>query len=467
MTTRRTPGVPLTSRPPSSPSDRDLDAVDADLTDGGTGASADVGGSELGADPRSSRWFYGWTVVGTVCLTNFTAVVFFNPILGLFAPELEEEFGWSRASIAAAITIGSLTAAVLSPLMGWVVDQYGGRWVMAGAGLGMAIALGFLSGLNSLWQLYLFYAIGRGLSMSAVSNVGFVVVSNWFVRKRPMVIGVVTVSQRVGMALLPVYAAVVISMAGDWRAGWWALGAVALVLGVIPPALLIRRRPEDIGLRPDGDPAPRMDADGRSPATFDERDFTLREAVATRAYWFIGIAVGLLMLTGGSVNFHQIPYLRDQGLSGPAAASIVTVFSVFGAGGGLIGGFFAGRFTARWTMVVSLLGQSIGPLLLLQTDSFERALVYAVGYGLFFGSTVAMNQAIYADYFGRMSLGVIRGSFQPVQMVLNAAGPFLTGLWVGQAGSYDLPFVVFTLCLLSAAGLLVFAPLPTRPSGQS
>ena len=114
-------------------------------------------------------------------------------------------------------------------------------------------------------------------------------------------------------------------------------------------------------------------------------------------------------------------------------------------------------------MVVSLVGMAVGPLLLLQTDSYPLALLYAVVYGVFFGATVAMNQAIYADYFGRTSLGVIRGSFQPVQMVLNAAGPFLTGLWVDQAGSYDLPFVVFTGCLLTAAALLFLAPVPRRP----
>ena len=150
-------------------------------------------------------------MVGTVCLTSFTAVVFFNPILGIFAPELEAEFGWSRASIAAAIAIGSLAAAVASPVAGWVIDRWGGRWVIAGAGLIMAALLFALSGLDALWQLYLFYALGRGLSMTAVSNAGFVVVSNWFIRRRATVIGIVAVAQRGGMAFLPVYAALVIS----------------------------------------------------------------------------------------------------------------------------------------------------------------------------------------------------------------------------------------------------------------
>jgi cyanate permease len=297
--------------------------------------------------------------------------------------------------------------------------------------------------------------------MTAVSNAGFIVVSSWFIRRRASVIGIVAVAQRAGMAFLPVYVALVISISGDWRNGWLALALVALLFGVVPPAIFIRRRPEDIGLLPDGDPVP--DSLDDLPFDVSEGDFTLREAVRTRAYWLIGFAIGLLMLTGGSINFHQVPYLVDQGMDRTLAALVVTVFSLVGALGGLLGGYLANQVTIRRTMIVSLGAMSLGPFLLWQTDTFAMAMLYAVGYGLFFGATVAMNQAIYADYFGRTSLGVIRGSFQPVQMVLNAAGPFVTGLWVDRSGSYTLPFFVFSGCLLVAATAFVFAPVPSKP----
>ena len=184
--------------------------------------------------------------------------------------------------------------------------------------------------------------------------------------------------------------------------------------------------------------------------------------MATRAYWLMGIAIGLLMLTGGSINFHSIPFLVDQGLSRQAAASVITVSAIVGTMGGLMGGYVTGQVSARWTMVVSLAAMAAGPILLLQTELYPLAQAFSVVYGFFFGSTVVMNQTIYADYFGRASLGVIRGSFQPVQLVLNAAGPFLTGLWVVRAGSYNLPFLVFSALLLTAAGLLVLAPVPKR-----
>tara|TARA_B100000029_G_scaffold440962_1_gene458429 strand:- start:3489 stop:4754 length:1266 start_codon:yes stop_codon:yes gene_type:complete len=409
---------------------------------------------------QQSPWFYGWTVVGTVCLTNFTAVVFFNPILGVFSSDLEIEFGWSRASVAAAISIGSVAAAAASPITGWMVDRWGGRWVLAVASLLISLVLLYLIELKYLWQLYLAYAIGRGLSMAAVSNVGFVVVNNWFIAKRSTAVGFVAVSQRIGMALLPLYVATVITISGNWRIGWVALGLVVLFFGVFPPAFFIRRRPEDIGLVADGG-VYNQDVQDQSNNPFNQ-DFSLNDALHTRAYWLIGMTIAIAMFTGGSINFHQIPYMMDKGFSSTAAALVVMIYSFVGAVGAVLGGYFADKFTARKTMILSFLIMSVGPLLLLHTDSLSFAMVYAITYGLFFGSSFALSQAIYADYFGRTSLGVIRGSFQPVQLILNAAGPFFTGLWVDHFGSYAVPFFLFSGCMLLAALLLVLATYPKK-----
>lgn len=409
---------------------------------------------------QQSPWFYGWTVVGTVCLTNFTAVVFFNPILGVFSSDLEIAFGWSRASVAAAISIGSVAAAAASPITGWMVDRWGGRWVLAVASLLISLVLLYLIELKYLWQLYLAYAIGRGLSMAAVSNVGFVVVNNWFIAKRSTAVGFVAVSQRIGMALLPLYVATVITISGNWRIGWVALGLVVLFFGVFPPAFFIRRRPEDIGLVADGG-VYNQDVQDQSDNPFNQ-DFSLNDALHTRAYWLIGMTIAIAMFTGGSINFHQIPYMMDKGFSSTAAALVVMIYSFVGAVGAVLGGYFADKFTARKTMILSFLIMSVGPLLLLHTDSLSFAMVYAITYGLFFGSSFALSQAIYADYFGRTSLGVIRGSFQPVQLILNAAGPFFTGLWVDHFGSYAVPFFLFSGCMLLAALLLVLATYPKK-----
>lgn len=407
------------------------------------------------------RVFYGWSVVAAAFLASLGSVVFFNPVLGVFATALRDEFGWGSAQIALAIGAGSATAALFSPPVGWAIDRWGGRWMIAAGALTMGGCLLALAGMHSLWQLYVFYSIGRALAVGVVSAAAFVTVSNWFVRRRALAVSIVAVGSRLGMAILPLLTAVVIAISGTWRAGWVALAAVVLTVGVAPALLLIRRRPEDVGLLPDGDAQP---ADGDVAAgEAGKRDFTLSEAVRTRAYWFLAFGVACILFAGGAINFHQIPHLEQQGLPRTQAALVVTVFSVMGALGSILGAAIATRATIRWTMAASLLGQAASVLLLITADSLAGAMIYAVTYGLVFGSMVALNEALYADYFGRASLGLIRGSVQPLQMGANAAGPVLTGVWFDRHDSYSEPFALFAVLFVIAALSLALSPYPRHP----
>ncbi|MEE8421642.1 MAG: MFS transporter [Dehalococcoidia bacterium] len=407
--------------------------------------------------------FYGWVVVAVSSVVAFGAVTFFNPVLGVFFRPLSDEFGWSRAQISLAVTIGSASAALASPAIGWTLDRWGGRWVMAASTLMMGGALFALNGMNALWQFYVFYSLGRALAQGVINSASFVSVANWFVRRRPLAAAIVSVGQRAGLAALPLLAAVVIEARG-WRAGFAALAVVVLVAGVVPPLLFMRRRPEDHGLLPDGEiPSPGDDA---LPDAVDV-DWSLRESVRTRAYWLVGFAIALMMASAGSINLHQIPHLEQQGLTTTEAASIVAVFSLVAAGGGLLGGAVATRLTTRTTLAVSLAAQAGGVLLLIAVSGLPTALVYAVVYGICFGASVTLSQVIYADYFGRRSLGVIRGSFQPVQLAFNAAGPWIAGFWFDQSGSYESVFTLFAVLFAGAALFVALSPVPrARPARE-
>ncbi len=417
--------------------------------------------SATGGAPRGL--FYGWVVVGAGTASAFSAVVFFNPILGVFVSELHAEFGWSRAELALAITIGSVAAGLGGPLAGWAVDRWGGRWVIAGGSAVLVLCLVLLAEMSELWQLYALYSTGRAISFAALASAAYVAVSNWFFRRRGLAVGIVAAGSRAGMAVLPLLVAVVIAGTGSWRVGWLALAGVAAAIGVLPSLLLMRRRPEDMGLRPDGDAEPGGGDGGSAAAEVDlALDYDLRRALGTRAFWLIGMALAFAMFAQGSVNFHQIPYLEDQGLSRTHAALVVSVFSAIGALGGLAGGLLSQRLRMRWTMALSLVGMAGGMLLLLTVGNLAEALAYAVIYGFFFGSNFTLVQAIYADYFGRRSLGLIRGAFQPVQLAMNAAGPFVAGLWFDRTGSYAAPFALFALLFLVAAAAVALASYPRR-----
>lgn len=396
-------------------------------------------------------------IVATSSLAAFGSVVFFNPVLGLFSEPLRAEFGWSSAQVALAITAGSAGAAVSSPLTGWLIDRWGGRWVITFCALVMGGCMFALASMDSLWQLLLFFAIGRTLSVGTMSPAAFVAVSNWFVRRRAAVGSIVAAAPRVGMAMFPLLAAIVIDVSGTWRAGWIALGVLILVVGVLPPALLMRRRPEDMGLLPDGD-TERESLEGLEGP--QELNFTLREAAQTRAYWLLGGGIALVLFAGGSVNFHQIPHLVDQGMSTTQAAFVVTVFATVGAAGSLVAGAVASRISMRWTMALSLFGMAASIPLLIVATNLPLALLYALIYGTVFGAMVALNQVIYADYFGRAQMGLIRGSVQPLQLGMNAAGPFVTGLWFDATGSYSAPFLLFAVLFLIAGLAFAFSPYP-------
>ena len=414
--------------------------------------------------PRFGSWFYGWTIVGVAFLTTFAHVGYLNSVLGIFQPALHEEFGWSRAEIAGALTIGSLAGGVLAPFFGVVLDRYGARWMIAGPAVALAVGCLLLAEQRELWQFYVLFAAGRALAISAMMAAAVVAVSNWFIRRRSLAIAIGTLGMRFGNAVVPLLLALVIAARG-WPDGFRSLAVVFLVFGIVPALLLMRRRPEDMGLRPDGDPPPTPEE--RRAAALLDPTWTLGAAVRTRAYWLVGAAFALAIFGNGAINFHQIPHLVDQGLSTTQAALILTVMSIAGAAGGLLSGVIATRVRSRWTMVGALLLQCTGVLLLLAVDSFAMALLYALWYGLFFGMMVTQLQVIYADYFGRWQLGLIRGSFQPVALAFNAAGPLVLGVWFDRAGGYEGPFALIIAFFLVAAVALAAARYPAPPEAAT
>ena len=407
-----------------------------------------------GARPRL---FYGWVIVGAAMLSSFGQVTFFNPVLGVFVTPLEEQFDWSRAEIALGATFGSIVGALLSPFAGALIDRHGSRWLIAPSVAVMVVLLLGLSRMGELWQFYLLFPLGRALAVGVVAAAAVVTVSNWFVRRRALAIAVSSIGMRVAMATLPFLVAVSIN-AGSWRDGFVMLAVVLAIVAIVPPLLLMRRRPEDYGLHPDGD----IEVDERSAAFNLALDWSLREAVRTRGYWMLGLAVSLLVFSNGAVNFHQIPHLEGQGLARTSATLLVFVSSMVGIAGALIGGALALRIRPRWTLAISMLGQAVGVLLLLRADSMVDGLVYATWNGLFFGSAVTMVQVIYPDYFGRRELGLIRGAFQPIALTFNAAGPLVAGLWFDGTGTYTGSFLLIFCFLVAGAVALALAPYPVR-----
>jgi hypothetical protein len=272
---------------------------------------------------------------------------------------------------------------------------------------------------------------------------------------------------RAGMALLPLAVQLVL-LVSSWRTAWAMMAIMVLSLSVLPSLRFLRRRPEDMGLLPDGAASEAEAAEmAEATAAEAEEQWTLGEALRTPALWLLTLATSQIFMVGAAINLHQMPHLVDQGLSPTLAVGVVSTFAVFGGMGGLLGGVVQRHLGARWTLAASLAAAASGVALLIQADNPGLAYLYGAWYGLVFGSVVTMMQVVYAEYFGRESLGTIRGAVAPIQMAFNATGPLLAGWAFDVSGDYVRIFWIYAGLLLLASFWMVIARRPRRPSVTS
>ena len=406
------------------------------------------------------RVYAGWWIAGAASLSSFAAVSFFNPVLGAITPELQAEYGWSTAAIALTMVIGGVGGGAIATFVGPIADRYGPRWLLfvsVGLVAGLLFALGFMT---QLWQFLLLWGLGRGITVAVIDIAVVVVIANWFIQRRGSAMGLTMIGTRSGMMLFPL-----IISAGLWLGGlreaFFLMALLVLVLGVLPP-LMMRRRPEDVGLRPDG--FGRRAISGGEAAAVSDPDWTVREALRTRAFWLLLFGTTMLMAVGGSVNFTFVSHMTQNGIDPDTARSALALWAGMGIVGGVLGGELRQRLPVRYALplVITITTSSLVWFVLL--DSVWMAFVFAVWHGLAFGAQLPLNRISFPDYFGRYSVGRIRSVTAPPQLLINAFGPFISGLVIDSRGSYDLIYIVFIGLLLSAAVSVLLAAKPPPPS---
>ena len=310
------------------------------------------------APPRSGRrLYYGWVIVGTMFIVSLAQTAQYNPAMSIFFKPITEEFGWSRTTFSSAIAIGGLVGAMLAIIVGPILDRRGPRTLTFLAFLLMGMVTMALSSVSEIWQLYAIIVTNRALITGLLSIVAGVAVSKWFIRRRGRAMSFAVTGLRFGQAIVPPYTTFFVLRTG-WQSAAIALGAFIWILTLIPVILLLRRQPEDMGLRPDGDLPRNGDGEAGSDqlAAFTdagEVSFTLAQALRTPAFYLILFATSGLAFNIGGLNFNLFPFLTDQGISEAAAAGILTAWSLISAVGSLGAGFIAERLHVRFVMAIA------------------------------------------------------------------------------------------------------------------
>ena len=275
---------------------------------------------------RRLPFFYGWVVLACLCCAGFARQGGATATFSVFVEPLTREFGWSRTAISGAASLGGVLAALLSPLIGPLLDRHGSRAALCLAVLGTGFAALLLSLSQSLLVFYLLFCIAR-LNWASPFELGiYSALNNWFVARRPLANSIATIAQMAGLMAMPLIAQ--LAMRGhDWRAGWIAIGATVLSVGFLPVWLLLVRRPEDLGLLPDNAVASRREERGRA-AAYVEPTFSRRQAVRTSAFWLLLSYTVLVYPVQAGVSLHQAANLTEHGISPTMAASTVSLFSL-------------------------------------------------------------------------------------------------------------------------------------------
>lgn len=416
---------------------------------------------------RLSTMYYGWIIVAVLTVANFTQVGEFNPVLAVFIRPFGEEFGWSRAEVSLGITIGSIGGGLIGPIMGPLIDRYGARAVLLVFQIVFGtclLSLAFLNG--SLLHFLVAYSLGRMVVQGGTSLAIQVAIANWFVRRRGRAMGLTIIGTRSGQAILPALVAGINETVG-WRWAWVFLGGIVWVFAIVPCLVFVRRRPEDMGLLPDGAHAPPArppDQGGPGAAALarSEDSWTLREALRSRSLWLLGVASSLTYFVGAGVNLHLYPYLTDRGLSAPEAIFAASSFFAVSAVGSVVWGTLVDRIPLRFGLGTVLAMAAASMVLLMATGSFPVAMVFALFYGMSFGGTQTFISVMWATYFGRRHVGSISGAMLPMQLCTNAMGPYFGGWSFDTTGSYLLAFTVYAV-VSSVAAVCAFAAGAPRP----
>ncbi len=413
---------------------------------------------------RKLPFFYGWVVLASASSTQVVRNSAASLTIAVFMFPLAEELGWSRTLIAGAASFGGLAASGVSPVVGWLVDRYGARLVLASS----VFILG-LSTISLAWAtvpvaFYVAYGVGRVIFASPVQIGASVVVSRWFVRMRGRANGMLFASHSIGLVLFPLIASTVIATRG-WQDAWLVLGALVWIISLAPVALLIVQTPETLGLRPDGD-TDTDDTPGAKDGTSSvsaEPEWTLRAAMRTPALWILASGIGTLFLVQAGVNTHLAALLRDNGLNAVSAGVGISLSAAFMGAGSLFWGWIAERFPVRYVLAADAVAVAVPAALFLTMNTTTEALIYSSLFGFGVGGMLSVPPVAYADYYGRQSLGVIRGVTEPFTSLEQAVGAVLSGIVFDLTNSYAWALIAFAVLGGLTAVVILFARPPSRP----
>ncbi|MCO5220665.1 MAG: MFS transporter [Thermomicrobiales bacterium] len=399
------------------------------------------------------RIYYGWVIVGTLALTETVSWGILFYMFSVFLVPMRDELGWSDATLTGAYSLGLLVSGFAAPFVGRWIDRRGPRWLMTGGSLlGVALVLAW-SRVGSELGWYLIW-VGMGLAMAAtLYDPAFTAVAAWFERDRAKAFLLVTIAAGFASTIFLPLAAWLERVQG-WQSALVTLAGILFVLAVLPHAIFLRRRPEDLGLSLDGrmrDSSPSVTSAAAAPGA------ELREVLRDSAFWWLALGFALGTLSTVAVALYLIAFLTDRGDSAEFAAFATGLIGAAQVGARILATLVGNR-VSHVTLAAIVFGvQALAVAILLEWEGTAGVLVAVLILGMGRGVMTLSRPAVLIDFYGRRNFGAINGSFAFTQNIARALAPVTAGLAFGVFGGYRPVFWGLGATALVAAALILGA----------
>jgi|TARA_B100002003_G_scaffold251662_1_gene296556 MFS family permease len=404
--------------------------------------------------------FYGWWLVGVAAflLTLMSLTVFQG--LGTILVALERQFGWSRTALSGAFSLARVEGAILGPVEGFLVDRIGTRRMVLIGYILMGLGFIWLGQVETLWQFYAsFMTISLGSGLGGWLAI-IAMVNNWFTRQRSFAMASAMSGIHFGGLLVPLFALGIETF--EFRGAATIIGVILLIV-VGPAAKIIRNRPEDMGLQPDGD----SELLSESVLTEDEEpDFTAGQALKTPVFWILTIMQVASSIAIVTLALHLVPKLTDMGMTLSGAGTVVLTYTIVALPSQFLSGYFADRLPKTLMIAVFLAIQGIAIIIIAFADSVPLAYLFALLYGIGFGGRNPLTTAIRGEYFGRKAFATIMGISQFPMNIGMIGAPLFAGYMFDTTNSYVIPFSVFAILTFFGAFLMLFVKKPQKLNQQ-
>lgn len=389
--------------------------------------------------PFKTNFYYGWVIVFIAGLGIFFSGPGQTYSVSVFIDSYIKDFGWSRSHVSAVYSLATLAAGICMFFVGRFVDKWGQRKMSVIVGIGLALASFWNSMVVNTAMLFIGFFLIRVLGQGSMSLIPNTLVPQWFITKRGKAMSLMAIGGFASSAALPPLNAWLVATWG-WSFSWKVWGVLLLVVFVPLAYLLIRNKPEDIGEHPDGinpdwtnDPV----NPNRTVKPFEEVNWTVQEAIKTRAYWLLLFCVGIPSLVNTGLTFHLISIFKTNGISPGIAALVLSLMALIGFPVTLIAGPLLDRVKVQYVLAGIFAGEIIFILVLMAADQTAIAIVFGVLWGISGGFERITLNYVWPSFFGRQSLGSIKGSAMTVTVLGSALGPLPFGLAYDYFAGYE------------------------------